>query len=154
MKLEESAQTSTSTQQWLRSWLGTFSFHINLLIFMKDKTFHFFLLFYMKDEIGHSLSAIKCPLGCCFFFYSPLNQQFLCLFISRSQWPFIPLSPPWCWEAADHTSWHLGSGHLFCSDFLLTCIGMIPRGHVICLHRRGEHADSGTGGWTSSEMNL
>lgn len=68
MKLEESAPTSTSTQQWLRSWLGTLSSHANLLTLMKSKTFWFFpSFFYMKDEIGHSLSAIKCPLGCFFF---------------------------------------------------------------------------------------
>lgn len=60
---------------------------------MKSKTFRFFpSFFYMKDEIGHSLSAIKCPPGCFFYYYySPLNQQFSCLFISESQWPLVML---------------------------------------------------------------
>lgn len=29
-----------------------------------------------------------------FYYYYPLNQQFLCLFVSKSQWPFILASPP------------------------------------------------------------
>ena len=28
------------------------------------------------------------------YYYYPLNQQFLCLFVSKSQWPFILASPP------------------------------------------------------------
>lgn len=69
--------------------------------------------------------------------------------------PWSCFSPPRCSEEADHTSCHPGGGHLFCSDFFsLTCIGTFPSCHVICLHRRGELADSDTSGWTSSETNL
>lgn len=65
MRPEELAQAYTGTQLWLRSWLGTCSFHINLSAFMKIKIF-LLLLFYVKDEIGHFLSAIQCPPGCLF----------------------------------------------------------------------------------------
>lgn len=41
----------TSTQQWLHSWLGTFSFHINLLTFMKSKTFPFFSFFIWRMKL-------------------------------------------------------------------------------------------------------
>lgn len=65
MRPEELAQAYTGTQLWLSSWLGTFSFYINRLAFMKIRML-LFLILYMKDEIGHTLNARKCPTGCFF----------------------------------------------------------------------------------------
>lgn len=109
----------------------------------------------MKDEIGHSLSAIKCPPGCFFFYYSPLNQQFSCLFISESQWPFVMLfTSPVLGGSWPHFLPSRRGTLVLLWFFSLPCVGMFPSCHVICLHWRGELADSETSGWTSSETNL
>ena len=69
-----------------------FPFYMNLLAFMKIKML--LLLFFLYERWNWTFSKCNKISPRVLFYYYPLNQQFLCLFISKSQRPFVVASPP------------------------------------------------------------
>ena len=116
----------------------------------KSKCF-FFLFFSYEGWNRTFLSAIKCPPGCLFYYY-PLNQQFLCVFIRKSQWPSILAPPPWVLkESWPHflPSWWWKLVLLWSSANMHRYVSEIP---CDLLPQPGEFADSGTVGFLLGQM--